>query len=96
MAASPEEGRELAAVAPSDFDRAADSVGHIAVTEQTKHYARALDDAGDTAAKGALLSQLGRRRAVPARRAARVVETRLISSGSSGGSTSADLRRERL
>ena len=69
VAASPEEGRELLAAALGDFDRAADSLGHIAVTEQTKRYARALDDAGDTSAKEALLSSaadaLARRGVLP-------------------------------
>ena len=69
VAASPEEGRELLAAALADFDRAADSLGHIAVTEQTKRYAKALDDAGDTSAKEALLSSaadaLARRGVLP-------------------------------
>ncbi len=69
VAASPEEGRELLAAALGDFDRAADSLGHIAVTEQTKRYAKALDDAGDTSAKEALLSSaadaLARRGVLP-------------------------------
>ena len=69
VAASPEEGRELLAAALGDFDRAADSLGHIAVTEQTKRYAKALDDAGDTAAKEALLNSsadaLARRGVLP-------------------------------
>ena len=69
VAASPEEGRELLAAALGDFDRAADSLGHIAVTEQTKRYAKALDDAGDTSAKEELLSSaadaLARRGVLP-------------------------------
>jgi hypothetical protein len=67
--ASPEAGRELLAAALGDFDRAADSLGHIEVTEQTKRLARAMDDAGDTSAKEDLLNSsadaLARRGVLP-------------------------------
>ena len=38
--AAPEQARELLSAALGDFDRAADSLGHIEVTEQTQALAR--------------------------------------------------------
>ncbi len=54
--ALPETSRELLAAALGDFERAADSLGHIAVTEQTKRLATVLEDAGDTTERADLLN----------------------------------------
>lgn len=53
--ASPGEARELLSAALGDFDRAADSLGHIAVTQQTQQLAAVLSADGDTAARDDLL-----------------------------------------
>jgi hypothetical protein len=53
--AAPEEARELLSRALSDFDRAADSLGHIEVTQQTMRLAAVLDETGDSDAKADLL-----------------------------------------
>ena len=47
---------ELLAAALGDFDRAADSLGHIEVTKQTRRLAGVMEDAGDTSAREDLLS----------------------------------------
>lgn len=56
VAASPDEARRLLAASLGDFDRAADALGHIAVTEQTRRLAAVMEDAGDTSARTDLLS----------------------------------------
>ena len=53
--AAPESARELLAAALGDFDRAADSLGHIAVTEQTALLATVLEEAGEDSARSELL-----------------------------------------
>ena len=40
-----------------DFDRAADALGHISVTEQTLRLASVLEDTGDTSARSDLLQE---------------------------------------
>ncbi|MGH3696727.1 MAG: hypothetical protein ACRDRX_22555 [Pseudonocardiaceae bacterium] len=56
MPGAPEEARKLLSAALGDFDRAADSLGHIAVTEQIKRLADVLAVEGDTSARADLLS----------------------------------------
>jgi len=55
MPGAPDEARELLSAALGDFDRAADSLGHIAVTEQTKRLADVMAVEGDTSARADLL-----------------------------------------
>lgn len=52
---APAEARQLLSAALGDFDRAADSLGHIAVTEQTKRLAAVMAVEGDTSARADLL-----------------------------------------
>lgn len=52
---APGEARELLSAALGDFDRAADSLGHIAVAEQTKRLAAVMAVEGDTSARADLL-----------------------------------------
>ena len=56
VAAEPEEARRLLSASLGDFDRAADALGHIAVTEQTRRLAAVMQDEGDTSARTDLLS----------------------------------------
>ena len=53
--ASPAEARELLSTALGDYGTAADALGHIAVTEQTRRLADVLTVDGDTAARDRLL-----------------------------------------
>lgn len=55
MPGSPGEARELLSAALGDFDMAADSLGHIAVTEQTKRLADVMAVEGATSARADLL-----------------------------------------
>ena len=52
---APDQARELLSAALGDFDRAADSLGHIAVTEQTKRLADVMAVEGNTSARADLL-----------------------------------------
>ncbi|WP_110241827.1 hypothetical protein [Nocardioides gilvus] len=67
--AQPDEANELLSASLDDFDRAADALGHIAVTEQTLRLASVLEDAGDASARSDLLSEsadaLARRGVLP-------------------------------
>lgn len=54
--ADPQEATELLSASLDDFDRAAGSLGHIAVTKQTEQLANAMEDMGDTAARTDLLN----------------------------------------
>jgi hypothetical protein len=54
--AAPDAAREKLAAALGDFDRAADSLGHIEVTQQTKRLAAVLEGEGDTSARSDLLN----------------------------------------
>lgn len=69
VAAAPEQARELLGAALGDFDRAADALGHIAVTEQTQLLAASLAADGATAERDKLLDQsadaLARRGVLP-------------------------------
>jgi hypothetical protein len=68
--AAPGEARELLSAALSDFDRAADSLGHIAVTAQAGQLADVIAADGDTSARSELLDRaadaLARRGVLPA------------------------------
>lgn len=55
--AEPEEAQQLLSASLGDFDRAADALGHIAVTEQTLRLASVLEDTGDTSARSDLLQE---------------------------------------
>lgn len=55
VTASPTEARELLSAALSDFHRAADSLGHIAVAQQTHQLAAVLAADGASSARDALL-----------------------------------------
>jgi hypothetical protein len=54
--AAPAQARELLSTALRDFDTAADALGHIAVTEQTKRLAGVMAVEGDTSARAELLN----------------------------------------
>jgi hypothetical protein len=54
--ADPSEATALLSASLGDFDRAADSLGHIAVTEQTERLASVMADMGDTTARSDLLN----------------------------------------
>ncbi len=54
--AEPEQAGQLLSAALDDFDRAADSLGHIAVTDQTKRLAGVMADAGDSSGRAELLN----------------------------------------
>lgn len=55
--ASPESARQLLSDALGDFDRAADTLGHIGVREQVERLAGVLADEDDTAARDDLLGR---------------------------------------
>lgn len=67
--AAPEEAQERLSASLGDFDRAADALGHIAVTDQTRRLASVLEETGDTEARDDLLTQsadaLARRGVLP-------------------------------
>ena len=54
---SPSEAQQLLSAALGDINRAADTLGHIGVTEQTRQLAAVLDTEGDTTASAALLDR---------------------------------------
>ena len=54
--AEPEQARQLLSASLGDYDRAADALGHIKVTEQTKLLAAVLEDEGDTSTRSELLT----------------------------------------
>ena len=56
VAASPDQARRLLTASLGDFDRAADALGHIEVTERTRLLAEVMEDAGDTSARTDLLT----------------------------------------
>lgn len=58
VTASPTEARELLSAALGDFDRAADSLGHIAIAQQTHQLAAVLAADGATSARDDLLQSL--------------------------------------
>jgi hypothetical protein len=67
--AAPSQARELLSAALQDFDMAADSLGHIAITEQTRRLGELIAAEGDTSARDDLLNQsadaLARREVLP-------------------------------
>jgi hypothetical protein len=67
--AAPSQARELLSAALQDFDMAADSLGHIAITEQTRRLGDLIAAEGDTSAREDLLNQsadaLARRGVLP-------------------------------
>jgi hypothetical protein len=67
--AAPGEARELLSAALRDFDMAADSLGHIAVVEQTRRLADVMGAEGDTSGQADLLTEsadaLARRGVLP-------------------------------
>jgi hypothetical protein len=72
--AAPSQARELLSAALRDFDMAADSLGHITITEQTRRLGDLIAAEGDTSGRDELLNQsadaLARRGVLPG-----VVET---------------------
>jgi hypothetical protein len=67
--AAPSQARELLSAALRDFDMAADSLGHIAITEQARRLGDVMAAEGDTSARDDLLNQsadtLARRGVLP-------------------------------
>ena len=67
--ARPDEAQALLSASLGDFDRAADALGHIAVTQQTMRLAAVFADAGEESARSDLLNEsadaLARRGVLP-------------------------------
>lgn len=55
--AEPEEAQQLLSASLDHFDRAADALGHITVTEQTLRLASVLEESGDTSGSSDLLHE---------------------------------------